>query len=145
MPISQRLWPMCSHPPSPTRSGQAKLADWDPVELLDPEWRYLQKRGRVEIRTAAGPSSAEQCVLVGSGYPEEVRSGSSGQHQVIARQRSPIAEDQGSIGEPHGHNVRDDDVDRGQVGDDRAQRPSDVLRAGSWEIATWYSSGSNWL
>ena len=44
MPISQRLWPMCSRPPSPTRSGQAKLTElWDPVELLDPEWRYPQK------------------------------------------------------------------------------------------------------
>ena len=67
-------------------------------------------------------------MLVGSGYPEEIRSGSSGHHQVIARQRSPVTEGPGSIAEPHGHNVHDDDVDRGHLGDDRAQRPSDVLR-----------------
>ena len=79
-------------------------------------------------------------MLVGSGYPEEVRSGSSGHHQVIARPPSPVAEDQGSIVEPHGHNVRDDDADRGQVGD-VARSGRAMSSAGSWEVATWYSSG----
>ena len=55
-----------------------------------------------------------------------------------------------SIGEPHGHNVRDDDVDRGQVAT-IARSGRAMSSAGSWEVVTRrrlgpdsadYSSGS---
>ena len=40
---SPRPSPTCSHPPDSEEERQEKLAAWDPVDLLVPEWRYLQK------------------------------------------------------------------------------------------------------